>query len=43
MANFIIKNKISDPSLIQNFNLNGYAYNEKLSDEFNPVFTRSSN
>ena len=43
MANFIIKNKISDPSLIQNFNLNGYSYNEKLSDESNPVFTRSGN
>lgn len=41
MANYIIKNKIIDPSEIIKFNINGYTYNKNLSTDFYPVFTRS--
>jgi len=42
MANYIIKNKIDDPSQLTKFNINGYTYNKNLSTDFYPVFTRSA-
>ena len=42
MANYIIKNKIDDPSQLIKFNINGYTYNKNLSTDFYPVFTRSA-
>lgn len=40
MANYIIKNKITEPELIKSFNKNGYLYESGLLDEKNWVFTR---
>ena len=40
MANYIIKNNITDPELLKSFDGNGYAYNPALSDKANWVFTR---
>tara|TARA_B100000508_G_C11397898_1_gene246747 strand:- start:263 stop:904 length:642 start_codon:yes stop_codon:yes gene_type:complete len=42
MANYIIKNRINDPSQLIKFNINGYTYNKNLSTDFYPVFTRSA-
>ena len=42
MANYIIKNKIDDPSQLIKFNISGYTYNKNLSTDFYPVFTRSA-
>ena len=39
MARYIIKNQIKDPKRLQNFNLNGYQFQQNLSDEKNWVFT----
>jgi hypothetical protein len=40
IANYIIKNRITDPELIKSFNENGYAYDAAQSDESNWVFAR---
>ncbi len=40
MAQFIIKNKITNADDLKSFNLSGYSYNDKLSSESEPVFTR---
>lgn len=40
MARFIIQNKITDPDQIKLFDLEGYYYNDRLSNEFDWVFTR---
>lgn len=40
MANWIIKNKISDYKELIKFNGMGYQYNEELSKPFSPIFTR---
>jgi len=40
MANYIIKNRISDPELIKSFDNNGYAYEPTKTDEINWVFVR---
>jgi hypothetical protein len=40
MANYIIKNRISDPQLMKSFAKNGYAYDATQSDESNWVFAR---
>lgn len=40
MANYIIKNRISDPELIKSFQGNGYAYSPTESDESTWVFLR---
>jgi len=40
MANYIIKNRISDPELMKPFDGNGYAYDPSKSDEINWVFVR---
>jgi len=40
MANYIIKNNITNPELLKSFDANGYVYNPALSDEANWVFTR---
>ncbi|MCB0496527.1 MAG: peroxide stress protein YaaA [Cyclobacteriaceae bacterium] len=40
MANYIIKNRISDPELMKSFDGNGYAYDPGQSDESNWVFIR---
>ncbi len=42
MVNFIMKNKISDPNEIKDFKVNGYEYDEKISDSNSFIFTRSS-
>jgi len=40
MLNYIVKNKITSTDQIKRFNLDGYSLNDKLSDEFNLIFTR---
>lgn len=40
MTRFIIQNKITDPNEIKLFDLEGYYYNDRLSTEFEWVFTR---
>lgn len=40
MADYIIKNKIDDPDAIKDFNIAGYSFNAKLSNNQNLVFTR---
>ncbi|MDH5476346.1 MAG: peroxide stress protein YaaA [Cyclobacteriaceae bacterium] len=40
MANYIIKNKITNPELIKSFNSNGYLYDASQSDNHNWVFLR---
>ena len=40
MCDFAIKEKITDPEGLKNFNGMGYVYNERLSDGDNWVFTR---
>ncbi len=40
MSRFIIENNISDPSDLLAFDVEGYAYNSRLSKPENPVFTR---
>ena len=40
IANYIIKNRITEPDLMKSFDGNGYAYDPTLSDESNWFFTR---
>lgn len=40
MANFIIKNQCKKPQDLFSFNDANYSYNESLSSEFEPAFTR---
>lgn len=40
MSNYIIMNKIQNPDEIKLFNIDGYSYNDKLSDNDNWTFTR---
>ena len=40
MARYIIQNKINNPSELKNFNLDGYMYDEKLSEPSYPLFIR---
>ncbi len=40
MTRFIIQNNITNPEDLRAFDLEGYFYNNQLSTELNPVFTR---
>lgn len=40
MTRFIIKNKIEDPEELKAFDLDGYYYNNRLSTDEQPIFTR---
>ncbi len=40
MADFIIKNKISDPQKLKDFDLENYRFEQTMSDETNFVFVR---
>ena len=40
MTRFIIQNNISNPEDLRAFDLEGYFYNNELSTELKPVFTR---
>ncbi len=40
MARFMVKNRVEDPEVLKDFNLGGYKYQKKLSDENQWVFTR---
>jgi len=40
MARFIVKNKITDPDQIKLFDFEGYYYNDRLSNEYEWMFTR---
>lgn len=40
-ARFMVQNRIQEPDDMKNFNLDGYGYQSKLSDDDNWVFTRS--
>lgn len=40
MARYIITNSVKKPDGLKGFNLDGYSYNEELSDAAKPVFTR---
>ena len=39
-VNYIIKNRITDVTLLKNISLNGYKYNEEMSDERKYVYTK---
>lgn len=43
MASYMVKNRISKPDDLKDFNEDGYTYNENLSSEDNWVFTRKAN
>ena len=40
MTNFILKNRISNPQELKLFNMEGYEYNDRLTEGNNWVFTR---
>jgi uncharacterized protein len=40
MINFIIRNRLNDVDSIKKFNLDGYRFDEELSDKYNVCFTR---
>lgn len=40
MVRYIIKNQITEPEKLKLFDINGYAYDDKLSDEHHMVFVR---
>ncbi len=40
MTRFIIKNQLTDPNDLKAFDQDGYYYNNQLSKEYKPVFTR---
>jgi hypothetical protein len=40
MANYIIKNRITEPDLMKSFDGNKYAFDPSKSDETNWVFVR---
>jgi len=40
MAAYVIQNKLTNPEDVQNFDTDGYAFNEELSSGDNWVFTR---
>jgi hypothetical protein len=40
MTSYIVKNRIEDPESLKLFDLEGYEYNDKLSNGDNWVFTR---
>jgi cytoplasmic iron level regulating protein YaaA (DUF328/UPF0246 family) len=40
MSRYMIKNRIDQPEELKSFDLDGYAFNEKLSNDSNWVFTR---
>ena len=40
LSRFIIRNKITDPQQIKEFDQDGYRFNKKLSNANNWVFTR---
>lgn len=42
MTRFILENKISDPDELISFNVDGYYYNQSLSTDDVPVFTRDT-
>lgn len=41
MSRYIIDNRIENPKDLLNFDIDGYQYNPKLSNNHEPVFTRS--
>lgn len=43
MSRFIIQNKIEKVADLQAFDLDGYRYNQELSSETKPIFTREEN
>ena len=42
MSRYIIRNRLDNPEDLKDFDLEGYQYNEALSGEDRPVFTRDS-
>ena len=42
MSRYIIRNRLDNPEDLKGFDLEGYQYNEALSGEDRPVFTRDS-
>ena len=42
MSRYIIRNRLAEPDDLRGFDLEGYRYNDALSDADSPVFTRSS-
>ncbi|MFV1982973.1 MAG: peroxide stress protein YaaA [Thiohalomonadales bacterium] len=43
LSRYIIKNKITNPEKIKKFDSEGYKFNNKLSHEYNWIFTRKLN
>ena len=42
MAAWVVKNQITDPDELVNFDVDGYSYNFEESDALNPVFLRKN-
>tara|TARA_Y100000590_G_scaffold411088_1_gene504765 strand:+ start:288 stop:1103 length:816 start_codon:yes stop_codon:yes gene_type:complete len=40
MARFIVSNKIENPEFLQDFEWDGYKFNNELSNKYSPVFVR---
>jgi cytoplasmic iron level regulating protein YaaA (DUF328/UPF0246 family) len=40
MVNYMIKNRLTDPELLKNFNVEGYQFRQAMSDDLTWVFTR---
>ena len=40
MTNFIVKNKITDPKDLKNFQSENYRFAKEMSDEMNFIFVR---
>jgi hypothetical protein len=43
MSSFIVKNRITKPSDLKSFDIDGYSFNDSLSTDQDWVFTRKSN
>jgi cytoplasmic iron level regulating protein YaaA (DUF328/UPF0246 family) len=40
MVNYMIKNRLTDPELLKDFNVEGYQFRQTMSDDLTWVFTR---
>ncbi|HIC39312.1 MAG TPA: peroxide stress protein YaaA, partial [Candidatus Marinimicrobia bacterium] len=40
MVNYMIKNRLTEPELLKDFNVEGYQFRQDMSDDLTWVFTR---
>jgi hypothetical protein len=41
MVNYMIKNRLTEPESLKDFNIEGYQFRQDMSDELTWVFTRN--